>query len=147
MTREGYRWLSGDSQIEQDARQSLEDLYRHAPIRLDDESWLPKLLARPAPGQEAASVMRGRNMPGMPLNEEAERDWRLFFESCKCDSDEEPDKGCPVHALIHACIGCGQNAEAVALDYLTASDLSADSVELGVREHDAPGDNSGEHAG
>jgi hypothetical protein len=121
--QEGYRWLSGDSQIEQDARESLGDLYRHAPIRFDnDENWLQKLLAPPEPGREIESMMRGRSMAYMPLNEEAERDWRLFFESCQCETDEEPDERCPVHALIQACTRCANSAEAVALTNLAIPD-------------------------
>jgi hypothetical protein len=117
--REGYRWLSGGSDIERRARESLHAVYRYAPYKTEDNTWLTQLLSWPEPGHELDSVLRGRDTPNMPGGREVEEDWLRFLANCHCKSDNQPDEGCLVHALIGACAQLSQDLQALAIYQLT----------------------------
>ena len=100
-------------------QEDLQAVYRYAPFVADNDTWLTELLSRPEPGQELASVLRGRDTPNIPHSPEAKEDWLRFLANCKCDSDDQPDKGCHVHALIEACARLSQDTRVLAICQLT----------------------------
>jgi hypothetical protein len=115
----GFRWLSGDSDIEQRARDALGTVYAVAPFSPVNEVWLAELLAPVDSDQEArAAVERGRAVPSMPGGPDNREVWRHFLDSCKCGSDDQPNPDCQVHALIRACDSCSAPLQAVLVHQL-----------------------------
>ena len=138
MMREGYRWLSGESDVEQQTRESLQAIYSYAPFRPESDTWLTELLAPPEPGHELASILRARDMPNMPGGPEVWERWHQFLANCRCESDDEPDEGCRVHALVQACRRYSQHALAVLMHQLAAPNASADDLHYDPQQDETP---------
>ena len=120
MMSHGYLWLLGDSEIEQEARDSVRAIYRLAPFYPDNDTWLTELLTQPQAGREVVSIKRGLDMPPMPGGREAERPWQQLLAECQCQTDGRPEPDCRVHALIHACNRYSRAAQAVLTHHLEA---------------------------
>ena len=125
MMNQGYRLISGESEAERHARQSIQDVYLYIPLKAENTAWLGELLAWPKPGQELVSVARSESiMPDIPESLEARPHWIQFLARCECESDDSPDESCVVHAMIRACQQCTDDLQALATYQLvTRADL------------------------
>jgi hypothetical protein len=128
MMRQGFRWLSGDSEAEQEARAALRAIYACVPFYPDNDAWLTELLAQPEAGKELVSVKLALHTPSLPAGPDADQLWQQFIASCKCESDDQPAPSCQVHALIRACDRYNDAVQAILTHQLAMLDAASDKA-------------------